>query len=330
MKKYLISALLIIPAMILSESSVKVKDFSYIDGLKENQIMGYGIVVGLQGSGDSKLPLTNSSMKNLLKNLGISDGDVFKSRNAAAVMITAKLPQVARTGDRIDISVASIGDAKSLDGGILLQSPLKGADDVIYAAAQGSVSLSGNPKNRSRSVKTSGFITRGAVVEREVETEFIKNNSFTIVMSELDFSAADELSKMVEEEYPDSKPVVSQSGKITFTFPADISQSEFISKIMDMEITPKYKAKVVINEKDGTIVMGTDVKISESVVSREGLTVKIEGQDEKTSTAIIKESATVKDLVDALNYINTSGTDLVAIIKALKEAGSLHAELIIK
>ena len=330
MKKIILTVMLFVPILLLAESTVKVRDFCFIDGLKENQLIGYGIVAGLQGSGDSKLALTNASMKNLLKNMGISDPDIFKSKNAAAVLVTAKLPSIVRVGDRIDVTVASIGDAKSLDGGVLLQSALKGADDVIYAVAQGNLTLKENSKNKMKSVKTSGFVSQGALVEKNVETEFIQNNSFTLVLNELDFSVADELSKMVEEEYPDAKPLVSQSGRITFNFPADISQSEFISKIMEMEVTPKYKAKVVINEKDGTIVMGSDVKISESVVSKDGMTVKIDGQTEKTAAALIKESSTVKDLVDALNYVNASGADLVAIIKALKDAGALHAELVIK
>ena len=330
MKKIILTVMLFIPIILLAESTVKVRDFCFIDGLKENQLIGYGIVVGLQGSGDSKLALTNASMKNLLKNMGISDPDIFKSKNVAAVLVTAKLPSIVRVGDRIDVTVASIGDAKSLDGGVLLQSALKGADDVIYAVAQGNLTLKENSKNKMKSVKTSGFVSQGALVEKNVETEFIQNNSFTLVLNELDFSVADELSKMVEEEYPDAKPLVSQSGRITFNFPTDISQSEFISKIMKMEVTPKYKAKVVINEKHGTIGMGSDVKISESVVSKDGLTVKIDGQTEKTAAAMIKESSTVKDLVDALNYVNASGSDLVAIIKALKDAGALHAELVIK
>lgn len=331
MKALLILLLILMGTAAYAQTAVKVKDFCHIEGLKENQIMGYGIVVGLAGSGDTKLALTQSTLKNLLKNIGISDGEMLRSRNAAAVLVTAKLPAVVRVGDRIDVTVASIGDAKSLEGGVLLQSPLRGADDAIYAVAQGALSFRENTSGRrTRLVRTSATVPTGGIVERGIETKFLNGNSFSLVLGDMDFSVADELSKMIVEENDQIKTEVKQNGVLTVTLPADVNAYEFIAALMDMEVTPKYRARVVINEKDATIVMGADVKISEAVVARDGMTVRIDGRNEKVAAAEFKESATVKDLVDTLNYINLPASDLIAVLKALKDAGALHAELVIK
>lgn len=316
-----------------AEISVKVKDIAYIDGLKENQVMGFGLVVGLEGTGDSKIPLTHSSLQNMIKNMGLQEEDLSEAKNAAAVMVTANLPAFVRVGDRVQVTVSSIGDAKSLKGGILIQSPLKGADNVTYVVAQGPVSVSQGQSGGgfgNKPVKTVGSIARGGIVERSIEHNYIQDNTFAIVLKDPDFTVANEIVEKVKAEYPNLKPEIGQDGKIRFKIPEGVQVSEFISKIENIEVTAPNRARVVINEKDGTIVLGGDVKISSVIVSKGGMTIKVDGEDVPATAKELKESSTVKDLVDALNYIGLTPKDMISVLKALKEAGALHAELIIR
>lgn len=311
-----------------SEITVKIRDIADIDGLKENQVYGFGLIVGLQGTGDSKSLLIQTSLQNLLKNLGLADDQNYKSKNIAAVLLTAKLPPFVRVGDRVNINVSSIGDAKSLAGGTLIQSSLRGADGNNYVAAQGPISLkavSGSVK----AVKTDGGIVNGGIVEKEITPEFVNNNSISLILKNWDFTEAMNIIKTVSEKYPASNPNLQNGGKINISIPDGIKPVEFISEIENLEIAPSFEAKVVINESDGTIVMGKDVKISEAVISKDGLTVKIAG-GAKVNVSAINEAATVKDLVESLNYVGASTRDIIAILKALKDAGALHANLIIK
>jgi len=316
--------------------SVKVKDLSYIDGLKENQIYGYGLVVGLPGTGDTKKsPLTKSSLKNLLKNLGM-EGDDITSANTAAVLVTAKLPAFVRVGDRVDVIVSSIGDARSLEGGILIQSPLRGADNQVYAVAQGTLAVPRIGNNR-RTVRTVGQISGGAVVEREIHPEIVFRDRedegkryIFIVLKEWDYTVGNSIIKAVANKYPESSPVLASGGRIQVRLLNDVSMPEFISTIENIEITPAFRAKVVVNERDGTIVTGGEVKLSAAMVSREGLTVEIRDTGKKVSAAEIGDSATVKDLVESLNATGASTADIIAILKALEASGALHAELIVR
>ncbi len=320
-----------------AEVSVKIKDISYIDGLKENQVFGYGLVVGLAGTGDTrKSPLTKASLKNLLKNLGM-EGDDITSANTAAVLVTARFPAFVRIGDRIDVTVSSIGDAKSLEGGILIQSPLRGGDGVIYAVAQGTLSVP-RIKNERRTVRTVAQVDGGAVVEREIHPEIVfhdkedKENEYKIfiVLKEWDYTVGNSIIKAVANKYPESKPVLASGGRIQLSLLKNVSIPEFISTIENIEITPAYRAKVVVNERDGTIVTGGEVKISSAMVSREGLTVEIKETGKKVSAAEMKDSATVKELVDSLNATGATTVDIISILKALEASGALHAELIVR
>lgn len=328
--------LLVVTVPGTAEVSVKVKDLSYIDGLKENQVYGYGLVVGLPGTGDTKKsPLTKSSLKNLLKNLGM-EGDDITSANTAAVLVTAKLPAFVRVGDRIDVTVSSIGDAKSLEGGILVQSPLRGADNAIYAVAQGTLAVP-RIKNERRTVRTVGQISGGALVEREIRPEIVfrdkddENKYYIfIVLREWDYTMGDSIIKAVASKYPESKPVMAGNGRIQVTLLNNVSIPEFISTIENIEITPAHRAKVVVNERDGTIVTGGEVKLSAAMVSREGLIVEIRDTGKKVSAAEVTDSATVKDLVDSLNATGATTADIISILKALESSGALHAELIVR
>ncbi|HPI14937.1 MAG TPA: flagellar basal body P-ring protein FlgI [Spirochaetota bacterium] len=319
----------------LGQATVKVKDIAFIDGLKENQVFGFGLVMGLQGTGDSQSVLTQSALKNLLKNIGLQEDENIKSKNTAAVLVTGKLEPFVRVGDKITVTVSSIGDAKSLEGGVLVQSPLRGADNAIYAVAQGSLSFD-EPARGRKSVKTAARIVNGGIVEREIEPEIIVENGISLVMKNWDFFEADQIIKAISGKYPDAKPDMAKGGKIRLSLPENVAFAEFISTVENIEITPGNRARVLVNEKDGTIVMGGDVRISEAVVSKDGVTIRVEkgkgtekGPD-KASVAHFKASSTVKDLVDSLNYIGASTRDIISILKALKDAGALHAELIVR
>jgi len=339
-KHALISAFVVMLAAVSAypEVTVKIRDLASIDGFRENQVLGYGLVVGLQGTGDTKSVLTDSSLRNMLKNLGLNSDDPFVSKNTAAVVVTAKLPPFARIGDRVDVMISSIGNAKSIDGGVLVQSPLKGADDKIYVVAQGPLSISKSSKGE-KGVRTVARIVNGGIVERAVEPDFITDNKIALVLHEWDFNVAAQMIKSIGELYAASSPAMEKGGKIRLSIPKDVPVTEFISKIEELDVTPVRSARVVISERDGTIVTGGEVKISEVMVSREGLTVQISaakgGQKDassarKGSVMHMKDMGTVKDLVDALNFAGASTRDTIAIFKALKDSGALHAELIVK
>ena len=254
MKKISIAviSIMLINIPVFAEISVKIRDITKIDGLKENQVYGYGLVVGLPGTGDSRSGLARISLENFLKNLGM-EPETFKSKNVAAVLLTANLPAFVRVGDRIDITVSSIGDAKSLEGGILIQSPLRGADGNVYVAAQGTLEASGS-NGKNRGVKTVARISGGGVVERNLVPEVVVDNTMFLVLAQWDFGVADRIIKAVRKKYPASKPEITQDGKIKLALIPQVPLHEFVANIQNIEITPGDRARVVINEKDGTIV----------------------------------------------------------------------------
>ncbi|MDR3237432.1 MAG: flagellar basal body P-ring protein FlgI [Spirochaetia bacterium] len=333
-----------------AELSVKVRELTTVDGLKDNQIYGYGLVTGLAGTGDSRFDFSGTTLENFIRNLGI-EAEHFKSRNIAAVLVTAKLSPFVRTGDRIDVTVSSIGDAKSLDGGVLLQSPLSGADGNIYATAQGMLELndSGGSRPRpvtgalasqgarKRPVKTSARISKGGIIERDITPNIVFRDNeqpdkewIYLIIDDWDYGVADRIIKAVAQKYPSAEPALVPAGKIQLTVLKDVPLQEFIDGIQQIEIVPADRPRVVINEQDGTIVAGGNVQVSDALVSREGLIVEISGSRDKVSASFIKESTTVKDLVDALNAVGAGTADIISIMKALKNAGAIHAELIIQ
>ncbi|MCX8123284.1 MAG: flagellar basal body P-ring protein FlgI [Spirochaetes bacterium] len=321
---YVIVVIIFCATSLEAEVPVKIKDLVTIDGLKENQVYGYGLVIGLQGTGDSKVKLTQSSLSNVLKNLGLNDENI-NSKNIAAVLVTATLPPYVRVGDRIDVTVSSIGDAKSLENGVLLQSALKGADDITYVVAQGVVSIAGDKRKGG----TIGRIVSGGIVEKEILPEIVKDGKIRFSLLNFDFSVAREIKTAIEKKYPDSQPLIDK-GFIQCTIPQNVSATDFIAEVENIEIVPVYSARVVINERNGTIVMGGDIRVSQAVISKQGITITIEETRKKGSMYLLKDAATVKDLVDSLNYIGMSTQDIIAILKAMKQAGCLHAELIVQ
>jgi len=316
-----------------AEIPVKVKNICFIDGYKTNQAYGYGLVVGLQGTGDSKSNLTKNSLKNLFASMGLQEANPV-IKNTAAVIISATLPPNLRIGEKIDITVSSVGDAKSLAGGILVQSPLKGGDGIIYVVAQGKISFPSG-ENMRNSVKTAGVILGGGVVEKEIKPDFVfktadNKDYLLLVLNKWDYSTADKLIKALKTKLKNSEIKLGDNGKISITIDSELPLSEFISNIENIEVVPDSRATVVINEKDGTIVTGGNVSISEAMVSRRGMIVQIENSQKKLSASIIKEASTVKDLVDSLNAVGANTEDIISIFKALKDSGALHADLVIK
>ncbi|MGL4370184.1 MAG: flagellar basal body P-ring protein FlgI, partial [Spirochaetota bacterium] len=278
----------------------------------------------------TKVNVTRSSLQNLLKNMGLEEKDLIQSKNVAAVVVTAQLPPFVRVGDRVDVTVSSIGDAKSLEGGTLVQSQLRGADDKVYVAAQGPVSPARASRKAAKPVKTSAYVSRAGIVETAIDSQFVTNNTLSLVLKEWDFAVADEIVKGILDKFPQSTPELDQNGKIRVSIPSDIPLAEFIAGIQALEVSPDNRARVVINEKDGTIVTGGDVKLSEALVSKEGIMIKIDGSDKAAGAILMKDSPSVKDLVDALNTVGLTTSDVITILKALKDSGALHAELIIK
>jgi flagellar P-ring protein precursor FlgI len=316
-----------------AEVPVKVKNISFIDGYKINQVYGYGIVVGLQGTGDTKSALTKKSLKNMLSSMGLQDTSPV-TKNTAAVIISAVLPPNLRVGEKVDVNISSVGDAKSLAGGVLVQSLLKGGDGQVYVVAQGKISFPTGETVRNQ-VKTAGVIIGGGIAEREIKPEFIFKRTdgkelLYLVLNKWDYSTADKLIKELRKKLKNSEISSAENGRIGITINPDIPFVEFISEIENIEIVPENRAVVVINEKDGTIVTGGNVTISEAMVSRRGMIVQIEKSEKKHSASVIKEASTVKDLVDSLNTVGANTEDIISILKALKDSGALHADLIIK
>ncbi len=332
-KKYFIIALPLLVLFLLTTASnsqvpVKIKDLAVFDGIRSNHIFGYGLVVGLQGTGDSKSHLAGTTLSNFLKNAGI-DAEMTVTKNSAAVLLTAELPPFAVTGEKINVTVSSIGDAKSLEGGTLIQSQLGASDGNIYAVAQGKLSIQGAANNR-RGVKTTAVVMQGGVIERNVAARIINENSVSLVLNDWDYTLAERIIKGIEKKYPDSKPQITADGKIQLSLSANIPPQEFLGTLENIEVVPSYKARVVINEKDGTIAAGGSVRLSEAMVSVNGLVVDIEGSSRKGSTAYFGNTTSVRDLVEALNSVGAETSDIISIMKSLKAAGALHAELIIR
>lgn len=333
MKRVIFAFFIIMATTLEAEVPVKIKNLCFIDGYKINQVYGYGLVVGLQGTGDSKSSLTKNSLKNVLNSIGLQDENP-STKNTAAVIISAIVPPNLRIGEKVDVYVSSIGDAKSLAGGVLIQSPLRGADGNIYIVAQGKVAFPAGEDRRS-GVKTSGIITGGGIAEREIKPDFLvrtadNKDAIQLVLKSWDYSTADKILKALKKKLKRSDVSIAENGRISVTVDTEIPLVEFISTIENIEVVPDAKAVVVINERDGTIVTGGNVTLSEAMVSKRGLTIQIEKSDKKVSSAYIKESSTVKDLVDALNAVGASTDDIISILKGLKDAGALHADLVIR
>ncbi|OPX98281.1 MAG: Flagellar P-ring protein precursor [Syntrophorhabdus sp. PtaU1.Bin002] len=340
--------------------AARIKDLAYINGVRSNQLVGYGLVVGLKGTGDkSNTIFTNQSLANMLEKMGVRvDPTKTKVNNIAAVIVTADLPAFGKVGNRIDASVSSIGDAKSLEGGVLLLTPLRGADGEVYAMAQGSMIVggylaSGTGATIQKNHPTVGRIPNGVTIEREISYDDFSSDLVVISLKNPDFTNARRVAEKINETFHDAaRP--KDGGTIDLKVPNDLKSNpvKFISMIENLEIKPSSLARIVVDEKTGTVVIGENLVVSTVAVSHGNISVqvkeeekvsqplpfgrgqtvvtpdtKVRVEEEKGRWVVMKEGITIKELVSALNASGVSTRDVITIIQTIKAAGALHAEL---
>lgn len=346
--------------------AARVKDIASVAGVRSNQLIGYGLVVGLNGSGDkvNSSPYTEQSLRSMLTQLGVvvPAGTSLNPKNVAAVTIHADLPPFAKPGQKIDVTVSSIGDAKSLRGGSLLMSPLKGADGKVYAVAQGNLVVGGlsasgaDGSSITVNIPSVGRIPNGASVERMVATPFSRNNFLVLNLNRSDFTTARRVVESINQAIGPNAAKAIDATSIRVDSPIDPAQRvSFVSLLENLEVDPgEAPARVVVNSRTGTVVISSEVRVSPAAVSHGNLTVTI-SEDQQvsqpnalaagTTTVVpstqveVKESGsrmflfntgvTLDEVVRAVNQVGAAPSDLVAILEALKEAGSLRAELIV-
>lgn len=326
-----------------AEIRARIKDIASVDGVRDNQLVGYGIVVGLSDSGDDADALfTVQSIVNMLERMGVTlDKEELKVDNAAGVIVTATLPPFAKPGTKIDVTVSSFGNAESLKGGTLLMTPLKGPDNNVYAVAQGAISLGG----MEGSHKTSGTIPSGALIEREVPFSILKGRSIALSLFEPDFTSASRLADAINDVYPQAA-LAQDAATVKVTVPMEFLINDklvnFIALIEKLSFVPDNTAKVVINEKTGTIVAGEFVQISTVAISHGNLSVTIKADEIGLSSdpnakernleghvIVVDKGVNVGEIARALNTLGVTPKDMIAIFNALKMAGALQAELTI-
>ncbi len=363
MKKIVVFLITIIMLLLSTEVfaiEVNLRDLVQIEGIRGNQLYGLGLVVGLNGTGD-KMKITPQMLKNLIAKFNINPDVAIKPKNIATVMVTAELPPFAKPGDRVDVVVSSIGDAKSLQGGILLQTPLKAADGNVYVVAQGPVSVGGfafqtggGGAGAQKNFPTVGRVVNGGIVENSVKTDFLIGGKVKLILKDPDFTTAAKIAKTINEKFNSLLAKAISPGEIVVNIPMKYKTYpvEFISILENLKVEPQIKARVVVNERTGTIVIGQDVKISKVAIAQGGISVVIQSNpqvsqppplsggttqtttqeslavaEKKAHFVMLPGEATVKELVDALNDIGVTPQDIISILQALKEAGALHADL---
>lgn len=353
-----------------AQGAVRLKDLGRFAGVRDNSVIGYGLVVGLSGTGDSRRSFTTlQSVSNMLQEFGLQvPPSGINSRNVAAVLVTAKVPGFMNIGDRIDVNVSSIGDASSLAGGTLLMTPLRGPDREVYAMAQGSLSIGGyryeqNGTVRQKNHPTSGNIPEGALAERVIAPQLLTaDGGIELVLNDPDFTTANRVATLINRSVPGAQAQPISAGRIHLTAPSQEPASivAMVSAVENLSVEPDIKARVVVNERTGTIVSGGNVWLSAITVTHGDIRVAIDqrflvsqpegylvrpGADVRTAVvpethmdvdesqlkAInLPQGATIEDLVTALKGVKASSRDVIAILQGVKRAGALHAELIIQ
>lgn len=340
-KILLLSALaVLVTGSLYAKATVRVKDISYLKGVRKNQLKGYGLVVGLAGKGDSaQNPLTKATLKNFFDTVGISvDETRMSTKNVAVVMVTADIDGFINEGDRITVQASSVGDAKTLSGGMLMQTALKGADGITYAVAQGSVIV---PEGRN-TVTTVGTVPMGAIVEKTLMSDFLENGAFTVVLSSSDFKTVNNIAAAIRGQFADAPLAMNDAKSITVSIPSNFISNtvDFITKVQDLEVELDTTAKVVIDERTGVIVMGEDVRVASAGVSVAGIKIKIDAASsadaaggtpsaKKKPNQTIPDGTSVKAVVDNLNELGVDVKDIIQVLLALKSAGALSAEIIV-
>ncbi len=350
-------------------SGVRIGDLVMVDGARDNQIVGYGLVAGLANDGDQNPIYTQQTMANMLQRYGINipsaSLSALSAKNVAVVMVTADIPAFIRTGQRLDVQVASMGDAKSLQGGVLLQTPLFGADNKVYAVAQGPVSVGGFTAGSgggggatvTKNHPTTATIIGGALVEKEIPTTIVHDDSVELLLREPDFTSASRVAIALNDKFTNCAHAV-DSTTVRVQMPPDAAASpvDFIAQLEDVEVTPATPARVIINERTGTIVATAGIQISSCAIAQGNITINVastldvsqpnpfsrtgttevtprtmtEVTENKSAVVTLPELPTVEKVATALNTLGATPRDIMAIFQALKQAGALQAELIIK
>lgn len=346
-------------------AQVRIKDIADIEGVRENQLVGYGLVVGLNGTGDNlnNAVFTQESLIGMLERLGVNTRDhaaQLMTKNVAAVMVTADLPAFARSGGRIDVAVSALGDAKDLAGGTLLVTPLLGADGEVYAVSQGAlttgaISARGQAASVTRNVPTSARIANGAIVEREVPFTFASLRTLNLGLRNPDLTTAERIAAAVNQALGQSLARVTDPRTVRLDL-AGHDQVSTLARIEDLQVQPDTPAVVVIDEASGTVVMGANVRVSTVAIAQGNLTVRVSETPQVSQPApesggqtvvvprskvqvdtgndrrlgIVPGNVTLRDLVASLNALGVGPRDLISILQTIKAAGALQADLVVR
>ncbi len=347
-----------------ADAASRIKDIVAVEGVRENQLVGYGLVVGLDGTGDTlrNAPFTQQSLEAMLERLGINTRDVeMKTDNVAAVMVTARLPAFSRPGNTMDVTVSAMGDAEDLRGGTLLVTPLLGADGEVYAVAQGPVAIAGfsaggDAASVTQGVPTSGRIANGGIVEREVQFDLNRMSSLRLSLRNPDFTTAQRIVSAINEHMGMPLAESTDSGTIKLERPASLPMDmvQLLTRIEQLVVEPDQRARVIIDETSGIIVMGHEVRVSTVAIAQGNLTIRItetpqvsqpapfadqgetvvvprtdvevdDSSDERL--AIVSSGVSLQDLVDSLNALGIGPRDMISILQAIKSAGALQADI---
>ncbi len=348
-----------------AQAASRIKDIVYFEGVRDNLLVGYGLVVGLNGTGDNlkNSAFTEKGLVDLLGRLGINTkGTQLKTKNVAAVTVTATLPPFSRQGSHIDISVSTLGDAKSLEGGMLLATPLLGADGEVYAVAQGQVAIGGFQASAgsdvvSKGVPTTGIVSNGAIIEREIDFSLSQMDSLNLALRNPDISTARQIAEAINELVGANSAVALDPGTVKLGVP-ELYENNVVGLLADVEqvmIEPDQPARIVIDESSGTIVMGENVRIDTIAVAQGNLIVNITestafsqptsfsgdratteksqefdvnvSEDPGRKMALLSQGASLRDLVTGLNSLGVGPRDLITILQTIKAAGALQAEI---
>jgi flagellar P-ring protein precursor FlgI len=343
----------------------RIKDIASFSGIRDNEIMGYGLVVGLNGTGDKDGTYIFQPFANMLNRMGINvnQADIKgKTKNIAAVIVTAKLPTMVRPGSAVDVQVSSIGDAKSLQGGTLLMAPMKGPDGNVYAVAQGPISIGGfsaggGGTSTVKNHPNVGMIPNGAIVEKEVPVQLNRKSRLDLLLAAQDITTSKRIADKINDQFKSNIANAETPSMVAINVPQDYLGKvvDFMSRVELLDVAVDLPARVIINERTGTVVIGENVRISPIALAHGGLTIEIKTEfqvsqpqpfaPKKAETVVVPkeqvkaeekkgylmevQGATIGELIKALNALGVSPRDLVAILQAIKAAGSLKAELVL-
>jgi flagellar P-ring protein precursor FlgI len=346
-------------------AGTRLRDLVMISGARDNQLVGYGLVAGLAGDGDKDQIYTKQTVANLLLRYGINiSASALSAKNVAVVMVTADIPPFLKNGARIDVTVSSMGDAKSLTGGVLLQTPLLGADGKVYAVAQGPLVLGGFAAGEggaggatvTKNHPTTAQIINGALVEKEIPMQFVRDNSVELLLRDPSFNSASAMAAAINEVFTNAAhPVDSSTVHVQMPEGAEASPVDFIAQLNMIEVTPDTPARIIINERTGTIVATAAIHISSCAVASGNITINVASSQDvsqpnalsggttqvtrRTSTSVtetkaglipLQELPTVEKVAAALNALGATPRDMMSIFQAMKQAGALQAELIVR